>query len=59
MLIRMTIYDFYRHLRPKRDIFETGADGSERTQLEIGQESSSGNAGLLLADLVSQPDLRD
>lgn len=36
-----------------------GADGRERTQLEIGQESSSGNAGLLLGELVSQPDLRD
>jgi outer membrane protein assembly factor BamB len=37
----------------------TGADGTERAQLEVGAESSSGNAGLVLGDLASQPDLRD
>lgn len=37
----------------------TAADGTERTQLEIGSQTNSGNAGLVFGDLVSQPDLRD
>lgn len=37
----------------------TGADGHERAQIVVGEETSSGNAGLVLRELVSQPDLRD
>ncbi|MBX7192823.1 MAG: PQQ-like beta-propeller repeat protein [Sandaracinaceae bacterium] len=37
----------------------TGPDGRERAQVQVGNESSSGNAGLALRDLVCQPDLRD
>lgn len=36
-----------------------GPAGEERTQLEVGPQSASGNAGLLLGDVVAQPDLRD
>lgn len=36
-----------------------GADGRERAQIIVGDETSSGNAGLVLRELVSQPDLRD
>jgi hypothetical protein len=37
----------------------SGPAGEERTQLEVGPESVSGNAGLLFGDVVAQPDLRD
>lgn len=37
----------------------SGPDGKERAQVIVGQETSSGNAGLALGELVSQPDLRD
>ncbi len=36
-----------------------GPDGRERAQVRVGPQTSSGNAGLCLRDLVSQPDLRD
>lgn len=36
-----------------------GADGKERAQVVVGSETSSGNAGIVLRELVSQPDLRD
>lgn len=37
----------------------TGADGAERAQIEVGDQTSSGNAGLVLGELVAQPDLRE
>lgn len=36
-----------------------GADGAERAQVVVGAQTSSGNAGIVLGELVSQPDLRD
>jgi hypothetical protein len=36
-----------------------GPDGKERSQVVVGNETSSGNAGIVLRYLVSQPDLRD
>jgi hypothetical protein len=36
-----------------------GPDGKERAQVVVGAETNSGNAGIVLRDLVSQPDLRD
>jgi hypothetical protein len=36
-----------------------GPAGEERTQLEVGPQSVSDDAGLLLGDVVAQPDLRD
>lgn len=36
-----------------------GADGKERAHVVVGATTSCGNAGLVLRDLVAQPDLRD
>ncbi|MFN7701543.1 MAG: PQQ-binding-like beta-propeller repeat protein [Deltaproteobacteria bacterium] len=36
-----------------------GPDGKERAQIAVGDQTHSGNAGLVLRALVSQPDLRD
>ena len=36
-----------------------GPSGEERAQIAVGPQTVSGNAGLVLGALVSQPDLRD